>query len=167
MIDIYTDGSAAPNPGPGGYGIVVEENGQIIKLMNGKKSQTTNNEQELTAIVKAIEWMQEFYPSTAYHIYSDSAYCVNLINQWMAGWAQKGWTRGKGEPVKNLELVKRLYEFKTSIPCNWEISHIKGHNNFYQNELADALATGNKEKISELYMTNPTKFEKVDFTRNL
>ena len=108
----YTDGSAkgnGTNKSSGGYGIVeIDENNNILWEYQDIKAPTTNNEMELMAILTALKHIDSsgevgFLKPI---IYSDSAYCVNLINDWMYKWEQSGWKRPKNQEVKNLEIIK-------------------------------------------------------------
>jgi len=142
LVKIYTDGAARGNPdGPGGYGTVLEcvdTKGQLHKkeLSQGYKK-TTNNRMELMAVIAGLEALNR---SCEVEVYSDSQYVVNAFNQhWVDGWIKKGWKRGKNEPVKNVDLWKRLLEAKQkhSVTFHW----VKGHDGHPQNERCDELAT--------------------------
>lgn len=137
MIEIYTDGSAHPNPGPGGYGVVVYKDGEIIKLHSKHYLQTTNNEMELSAILwAAINYGDKDNPPV---VYSDSAYAINCLLTWSDSWCKNGWTRPKGQKIENLKLIKAFYE-----NCRGTIDLRKcfGHAGIEGNELADRLARG-------------------------
>ena len=142
LVKIYTDGAARGNPdGPGGYGTVLEyvdTKGQLQKkeLSQGYEK-TTNNRMELMAVIAGLEALNR---SCEVEVYSDSQYVVNAFNQhWVDGWIKKGWKRGKNEPVKNVDLWKRLLEAKQkhSVTFHW----VKGHDGHPQNERCDELAT--------------------------
>lgn len=142
LVKIYTDGAARGNPdGPGGYGTVLEyvdTKGQLYKkeLSQGYEK-TTNNRMELMAVIAGLEALNR---SCEVEVYSDSQYVVNAFNQhWVDGWIKKGWKRGKNEPVKNVDLWKRLLEAKQkhSVTFHW----VKGHDGHPQNERCDELAT--------------------------
>ena len=142
LVKIYTDGAARGNPdGPGGYGTVLEyvdTKGQLHKkeLSQGYEK-TTNNRMELKAVIAGLEALNR---SCEVEVYSDSQYVVNAFNQhWVDGWIKKGWKRGKNEPVKNVDLWKRLLEAKKkhSVTFHW----VKGHDGHPQNERCDELAT--------------------------
>lgn len=140
----YTDGSAHPNPGPGGYGIVGIEN-DIVSFVRSKqyKGPVTNNEMELKAIlyvmlnygVKCDDWGQ---PPI---VYSDSAYCVNTFNEWMFNWARKGWIKSDKQVPENLDLIQAYYDWYKE-GYRIDLRKIKGHAGHEWNELADQLATG-------------------------
>lgn len=142
QVKIYTDGSARGNPdGPGGYGTVLEyvdPRGELHmrELSQGYKK-TTNNRMELMAVIAGLEALNR---PCEVELYSDSQYVVNAFNQhWIESWVRKGWKRGKNEPVKNVDLWKRLLKAKEShqVSFHW----VKGHNGHPQNERCDVLAT--------------------------
>ena len=93
---------------------------------------------ELTAILAALKHIEKENSFIKPIIYSDSAYCVNLINNWMFSWARNGWKRPKNQEVKNLELIKQIYELAYLA----DIQKVSGHSGIFGNEQADALATG-------------------------
>lgn len=142
IVKIYTDGAARGNPdGPGGYGCVLEyvdPRGELhIKEMSQGYVRTTNNRMELMAVIAGLEALNR---SCEVEVYSDSQYVVNAFNQhWVDGWLKKGWKRGKNEPVKNVDLWKRLLAAKRphSVTFHW----VKGHDGHPQNERCDVLAT--------------------------
>ena len=141
-VKIYTDGAARGNPdGPGGYGAIlqyVDGSGTLHEkeLSRGYKK-TTNNRMELMAAIAGLEALNR--PSRV-QLHSDSSYLVNAFNQhWIEGWIKKGWKRGKNEPVKNVDLWKRLLAAKA--PHQVEFIWVKGHNGHPLNERCDVLAT--------------------------
>ena len=115
LVSIYTDGAARGNPdGPGGYGTILEyvdSKGELHrKELSKGYEKTTNNRMELMAVIAGLEALNR---SCEVEVYSDSQYVVNAFNQhWVDGWIKKGWKRGKNEPVKNVDLWKRLLEAK-------------------------------------------------------
>ena len=142
LVKIYTGGAARGNPdGPGGYGTVLEyvdTKGQLhVKELSCGYVKTTNNRMELMAVIAGLEALNR--PCTV-EVYSDSQYVVNAFNQhWVEGWIKKNWKRGKNEPVKNVDLWKRLLAAKEphSVTFHW----VKGHDGHPQNERCDKLAT--------------------------
>lgn len=133
---IFTDGSARPNPGPGGYGVVHVREGVIISELSGHDPDTTNNRMELKALIEAYKLIESSEPL---EVFSDSELCVRTINEWAAGWERRGWKRKDG-PVKNLELVQELYALQKQRP-NLKLKWIKAHNGWLWNEYADSLST--------------------------
>lgn len=140
----YTDGSATGNGTEnsiGGFGIVeVDENNNILwEYQENNLKYETNNSMELTAILYALNHIEiEEVSFMKPIIYSDSAYCVNLINDWMYSWERNGWKRPKNQEVKNLNLIKQIFELADLA----EIRKVKGHSDNKWNEYADKLATG-------------------------
>lgn len=115
LVKIYTDGSARGNPdGPGGYGAVLHYTDPKGQLHEREYSQgyvkTTNNRMELMAAIVGLEALNR---PCQVELYSDSQYLVNAFNQhWIESWQKKNWKRGKNEPVKNVDLWKRLLAAK-------------------------------------------------------
>ncbi len=141
-VTIYTDGSARGNPdGPGGYGTIlsyIDGNGteHLREYSQGFKK-TTNNRMELLAAIAGLEALIRPCEVT---LYSDSQYLVKAFNEhWLEGWIKKGWKRGKNEPVKNVDLWKRL--LKAMEPHQVSFIWVKGHAGHPQNERCDELAT--------------------------
>ena len=139
LSGVFTDGSADPNPGPGGWGAVYVRDDEIIDQAHGHDPDTTNNRMELTALIAGYDLVPEGHSTT---VYSDSNYCVKMINEWADGWARNNWRR-KGGPVKNLDLVKALYERARARP-ELTLRWIKAHDGSRWNEYADALSVAYK-----------------------
>ena len=142
LVKIYTDGSARGNPdGPGGYGCVLQYTDSRGELHEREFSagykKTTNNRMELMA---AIVGLEALIRPCQVELYSDSKYLTDAFNQrWIDGWIKKGWKRGKNEPVKNVDLWKRLLKAKE--PHDASFHWVKGHDGHPQNERCDELAT--------------------------
>lgn len=141
-VKIYTDGSARGNPdGPGGYGCILhytDEKGQLHKReYSGGYQKTTNNRMELMAAIVGLEALNR---PCEVELYSDSKYLVDAFNQhWIDNWIKKDWKRGKNEPVKNIDLWKRILAAKEKhqVSFIW----VKGHDGHEENERCDLLAT--------------------------
>ena len=133
---VFTDGSAKPNPGQGGWGFVWVEDGVVRAHEHGHEPETTNNRMELKALIEAFRTL----PEDAYvTLYTDSRLAVDTIESWAPGWEKRGWKR-KGGPIKNLELVQELLELRRSRPgCRLE--WIAAHSGNRWNEYADSLST--------------------------
>lgn len=142
LVKIYTDGAARGNPdGPGGYGTILHYVDSKGTLHEREFSQgyvrTTNNRMELMAAIVGLEALTK--PCDV-EVYSDSKYLTDAFNQhWIEGWIRKGWKRGKNEPVKNIELWKRL--LKAMEPHHVTYHWVKGHDGHEFNERCDVLAT--------------------------
>ena len=141
-VILYTDGAARGNPeGPGGYGAILEyidTKGQLhTKEMSQGYVKTTNNRMELMAVITGLEALNR---PCEVDVYSDSQYVINASNQhWIDSWIRKNWKRGKNEPVKNVDLWKRLLKAAAPHKITW--IWVKGHNGHPQNERCDLLAT--------------------------
>ncbi|MDO4290594.1 MAG: ribonuclease HI [Eggerthellaceae bacterium] len=141
QVTIFTDGSARGNPGPGGYGAVLQFRDKAGELHELELSQgyerTTNNRMELLGVITALEALKR--PCSVV-IYSDSQYVVNAFNQhWVDGWLKRGWKNAQKQPVKNVDLWKRLLEAKR--PHTVEFVWVRGHAGHPENERCDQLAT--------------------------
>lgn len=145
-VRLYTDGAARGNPdGPGGYGAVlvyVDSRGALHeKELTAGYRKTTNNRMELMAVIAGLEAL--IRPCEV-EIYSDSKYVVDAFNQhWVECWIRKGWKRGKNEPVKNVDLWKRL--LKAMEPHKVTYIWVKGHAGHAYNERCDLLATSSAD----------------------
>ncbi|WP_224487815.1 ribonuclease HI [Robertkochia flava] len=139
QVHIYTDGASKGNPGPGGYGIVMEWVGKPYRkeFSEGFKK-TTNNRMELLAVIEALRKLK--YPNTAVTVFSDSKYVVDAVNKgWVFNWERKGF-KDKKNPDLWIDFLKEYRKHKVSL--QW----IKGHSNHPQNELCDALAVNAAQK---------------------
>ena len=135
MIKIYTDGACSGNPGVGGWGtVIINKNGKKAELYGGK-NQTTNNQMELMATIKALEYFKTKQDIT---IYTDSKYVKDGISSWIYKWKINGWKTANKKPVKNKELWIRLDKQIRRHNISWQ--WIKGHAGNKYNELADELA---------------------------
>jgi len=135
LVTIYTDGAAEPNPGPGGYGIVLRS-GQHLRELSGGFRLTTNNRMELLGVIVALEALSK---PCRVNLYSDSKYVVDSIKRGsLDRWKNNRWLRGPGQPVKNVDLWMRYLEAasKHSIRFHW----VKGHAGVADNERCDELA---------------------------
>ena len=132
---LFTDGSASPNPGPGGWGVVYVVDGEIIDQRHGHEPHTTNNRMELVALLEAYKIGPT---SVDLDLWSDSELCVKTVNEWAPAWESRGWRR-KGGPIKNLELVQELCALAQSRP-NLTLRWIEVHDGSRWNEYADSLA---------------------------
>lgn len=140
---VFTDGSAAPNPGPGGWGAVYVRDDVVLAQKHGHEPHTTNNRMELMALIQAFTLVPQ---GQAVDVFTDSQLCVNIVNKWAAGWKKNGWKRKSG-PIKNLELVQELYALHLERP-ELKIRWIKAHDGSRWNEYADALATAyNRDEL--------------------
>ena len=135
----FTDGACSGNPGPGGWGVVLEavEGGAVVKrrTLSGGEAETTNNRMELMAAIMALETLERASPVT---VVTDSNYLRQGITQWIHGWKRNGWKTADRKPVKNAGLWRRLDAARARHEVRWQ--WVKGHAGHPQNEEADALA---------------------------
>ena len=134
LINIYADGGCRGNPGPGGWGVLMQS-GENSKELWGGEPNTTNNRMELTAVIRALEALKR---PTAAHIHTDSQYVQKGISLWIHNWKRNGWRTADKKPVKNAELWQRLDELAQTHDLKW--LWVKGHAGHPGNERADALA---------------------------
>ena len=134
IINIYTDGACRGNPGPGGWGAVLEC-GDYKKEICGGAMLTTNNMMELTAVIEALKIIKK---ESKIVITTDSKYVQNGITDWINNWKLKGWKTANKKPVKNKELWVKLDELTNLHDIKWK--WVKGHAGHSGNEKADELA---------------------------
>ena len=160
MLHIYIDGSATNNGkenSKGGFGIVIfNDDNSIIDAYCEYFNNVTNNQMELKAFLKTFELLNTKYKNNESIIYSDSAYCINMLESWIFTWAANGWKNSKKETVKNLDIIKLIYEYYNIdfFISQITFSKVKGHSGILGNELADALASNNLPKFSNLILEN-------------
>jgi len=140
MIKIYTDGSCLGNPGNGGWAAIIISNKKLKKL-SGKKKNTTNNQMELLAPIKALA---SFNKKNTFIIFTDSNYVKDGITKWIKNWEKNGWKTSAKKDVKNRELWERLNSLGKFHNVKWE--WVKGHSTNIYNNLADELAKKAAEK---------------------
>ena len=133
-IKIYTDGACRGNPGRGGWGVFII-NGQASKKIFGGKIETTNNEMELTAAIKGLEY---FNSPTDLDLYTDSKYVMDGINDWIHNWKRNGWKTANKKPVKRSNLWMELDKLNSFHDVKWY--WVKGHSGDIGNDMADELA---------------------------
>ncbi|MBQ1251425.1 MAG: ribonuclease HI [Firmicutes bacterium] len=140
-VTIYTDGACSGNPGPGGWGAILEFKG-VEKEISGFEAQTTNNRMELTAAYRALALLKE---PCIVKLYSDSAYLVNgFLQKWTVNWQKNGWKNSKKEPVLNSDLWKELIALEQKHQITW--IKVKGHSDNEKNNRCDKLATDEIKK---------------------
>jgi ribonuclease HI len=131
-VTIYTDGAASGNPGPGGYGVVLESSAGHRKELSGGFRKTTNNRMELLAVIVGLRELKS--TEVAITVVSDSKYVVDAINKgWLRSWVKKGFKDKKNPDLWRL-MIPLLDKYNPTF--QW----VKGHNNHPQNERCDTLA---------------------------
>ena len=134
ITQIYTDGGCRGNPGPGGWGVVLQA-GSAEKELWGGEANTTNNRMELTAVIRALEALTR--PASV-QIHTDSQYVQKGISQWIHNWKRNGWKTADKKPVKNADLWQELDRISQQHRITW--LWVKGHAGHPGNERADTLA---------------------------
>ncbi len=134
-VTLHTDGACLGNPGPGGWGAILQWDGHE-KELSGGTDMTTNNQMELTAVIKGIEALNQ---PVHLHIVTDSKYVMDGVQKWMAGWKQNGWRTASKKPVANKELWQQLDQLCQKHEISWQ--WVKGHSGHPLNERCDQLAS--------------------------
>ena len=134
---IYTDGACSGNPGPGGWAAIILYNNEIKEMFSGSEKNTTNNQMELLAPIKAI---QKFKKKSEISIFTDSTYVKDGITSWINRWEKNGWKTTSKKPVKNKDLWKKLKSLSSKHSIKW--IWVKGHDQDKYNNLVDELAQG-------------------------
>jgi ribonuclease HI len=141
QVIIHTDGACSGNPGPGGWGAILEYNGHE-KELSGAEADTTNNRMELMAAIAALEALKR---TSDVRLVTDSVYVRDGVTKWIHGWKKNGWKTAAKKPVKNEDLWRRLDTIASKHRVQWE--WVKGHAGHPENERADQLA---REAIGRL-----------------
>ena len=134
VVTVFTDGACRGNPGPGGWGALLQA-GATEKELWGGEANTTNNRMELTAVIRALEALKR---PVAVRIHTDSQYVQKGISQWIHRWKKNGWQTADKKPVKNADLWQRLDALSGRHDIAW--LWVKGHAGHPGNERADKLA---------------------------
>jgi ribonuclease HI len=135
FVEIWTDGGCKPNPGPGGWAAVLRFKG-VERELTGSEPETTNNRMELTAAAAALEALKR--PCKVV-VHTDSEYLKNGITRWHTGWVRKNWRNAAGDPVKNMDLWRRILDAAKPHEIDWK--WVRGHSGDVMNERVDVLAT--------------------------
>lgn len=134
-VTIYTDGACSGNPGPGGWGAILEYGEKRLEI-SGFEGHTTNNRMELTGPIKALERLKE---SCEVSLYSDSSYLINAFNKgWLTSWQKKNWVKSDKKPVENQDLWKELLKLCDIHSVKW--IKVRGHADNARNNRCDQLA---------------------------
>ena len=152
-VIIFADGSSLGNPGPGGWGVVVVYNDNLkFKIQNlkvtelgGGEKHTTNNRMELTAAIRALEFISTLKAKRSTLVFfTDSSYVINGITKWVSGWKKKNWIGTNKKEVLNKDLWMKLAKLAAFFNIEWR--HVRGHVGITGNERADFLATMNAKE---------------------
>lgn len=142
-VTLYTDGACKGNPGPGGWGVLLQY-GDHERTLYGGDPTTTNNRMELTA---AIEGLKALKRPCRVDVYTDSSYVKDGITQWMANWKRNGWKTAAKKPVANQDLWQALDALVDTHEVHWH--WVKGHAGDPGNERADQLANQGVEQCGK------------------
>ena len=134
QVIIHTDGACSGNPGPGGWGAILQSGGKTRELKGGELA-TTNNRMELMAAIQALEALTR---DCRVELHTDSTYVMKGISEWIHNWKRRGWMTADKKPVKNDDLWKRLDAARLRHQVDWR--WVKGHAGHELNERADQLA---------------------------
>jgi ribonuclease HI len=140
-VNLYTDGACSGNPGPGGWGTILEYQG-TEKVLSGGEENTTNNRMELTAVIRGLECLKE---ACVVELYSDSKYVIDGLSKgWAEGWRKRGWIKSDKKPALNPDLWQRLLELtaRHEMHYHW----VKGHADNPMNNRCDELAVNEWKK---------------------
>ncbi len=140
-VTVHTDGACSGNPGPGGWGVILQW-GSHVRELKGGEPYTTNNRMELTAAIMALEALKR--PCTV-DLHTDSEYLRQGITDWISGWKRNGWRTAARKPVRNVDLWQRLDAVVNRHTVHWH--WVRGHAGHRLNERADELA---REAIAEI-----------------
>ncbi len=141
-VNIYTDGACKGNPGPGGWGVCMHYKAHCKELFGGE-AETTNNRMELMAAIQALETLNK---PCSVRLYTDSKYVLQGITEWMPNWKKRAWKTSANQPVKNVELWRRLDAAIQRHRIDW--IWVKGHAGVAGNERADQLANQGIARLS-------------------
>ena len=148
--EIYTDGASRGNPGPGGWAVIVIS-GDRVQEIAGRMDDVTNNQMELMAVQKALEYVEENIPGGQVLVHTDSTYVLKGLEYWLDGWVRNGWITSTKKPVENKGLWEKLYELRESLGNRLKLVKVAGHSGHEFNdrcdELAVALALNKKEDV--------------------
>ncbi|MEI7949398.1 MAG: ribonuclease HI [Gammaproteobacteria bacterium] len=142
-VTIHTDGACRGNPGPGGWGAVLQY-GDKTKELYGGTIATTNNRMELTAVIEALQAVKVPCKIT---LISDSKYVLQGITEWMPNWKLRGWRTAAKKPVLNVDLWQTLDQLAVKHHIDWQ--WVKGHSGDHGNERADELANLGIDELSD------------------
>lgn len=141
-VTIYTDGACSGNPGPGGWGAILEWNG-VEKELSGGEAQTTNNRMELTAVISALSALKE---PCRVELYTDSKYVADAVTKrWVYAWKAKGWIKSDKKPALNVDLWEKLLPLLKTHEVVWH--WVKGHAENEKNNRCDKLAVAQSQRF--------------------
>ena len=144
QVEVWTDGGCKPNPGPGGWAVLLRF-GEVERELSGGAIQTTNNRMELTAAAEALEALTR--PCVVV-LHTDSEYVRNGVTRWSTGWVRRNWRNASGDPVANMDLWRRVLDAARRHEVTWR--WVRGHSGDEYNDRVDRLATAARASIETL-----------------
>ena len=180
MYEIYTDGATSNNGydnAVGGWAYVMLKDGLLIHKESGQEKEpklATNQRMELTAILRACEYVNDLDPFATVKVYSDSAYCINCFKQnWWRAWEKNGWVNSKKQPVANQDLWAKLIYFYALAP-RYDFCKVKGHSSNVWNNIVDNMAVEAKKGnfVYKIYLDDGKNWRNaeyitVEYTQNI
>ena len=141
-VTLYTDGACSGNPGPGGWGAILEYMGHQRELSGGEVN-TTNTRMELTAVIRGLQALKE---PCIVELYSDSKYVIDALQKgWAVGWRKRGWIKSDNKPALNPDLWEVLLTLTETHQLNYH--WVKGHAQNPKNNRCDELAVAEWKKL--------------------
>ncbi|MBQ4600876.1 MAG: ribonuclease HI [Oscillospiraceae bacterium] len=141
-VTLYTDGACSGNPGPGGWGAILEY-GEYSKEFSGGEENTTNNRMELTAVIRGLQALNQ---KCAVELYSDSKYVIDALEKgWAEGWEKRGWVKADKKPALNPDLWEQLLQLTRQHEMHYH--WVKGHADNPKNNRCDELAVQQWKQI--------------------
>ncbi len=140
-VHVFTDGACRGNPGPGGWGVLLQYGNHEKEFFGGEPT-TTNNRMELTAAIQALESLNR---PCRVCLVTDSSYVAKGISEWLPNWIKRGWINTSQQPVKNIDLWQRLEAVRQKHQVEWQ--WVKGHAGHPENERVDRLANQGVDQI--------------------
>ncbi len=138
-VTIYTDGASRGNPGPGGWAVVVMTDTNVIELA-GNVTPATNNQMELMAVEKGLEYARKHFPDATVLVHADSTYVLKGLKSWLDGWKRNGWLTATKKPVENKNQWQALLALRDHFGKNLELVKVEGHSGHQYNDRCDELA---------------------------
>lgn len=163
-IIVFTDGASRGNPGPGGWGAIIQYDGKVVELGGGEKH-TTNNRMELTAVIEALDYIlhKNLYNKEKVNIFTDSSYVLKGATLWIHGWKKNEWKTKSKEEVLNLDLWKKMDKLMLQISCIWKL--LPGHSGIAGNERCDVIATSFADNSKPILYQGPMEKYQIDISQ--
>lgn len=161
-IKVFTDGSSRGNPGPGGWGAIIDF-GEEIRELGGREDRTTNNRMELSAVVETLEFLEnQNITSSKVKFFTDSSYVANGIKFWINGWRKNNWKNKANQEVANVDLWQKIDGLLNVFEIDTE--NIEGHVGIPANERADKIATSFADNKPDNLFVGQKRLYQVDLS---